>query len=951
MADNILKLKVDSDEYNNKLKTAGEQLKRYIDGCRKAGGTLEYVDEGVQDFIKGLGQMETKATSARGKLSEMTKVFTDMKLAYLQMTDAEKQSEPGKALSASLDQLKGRIADAKKDLADVNKELGETGRESQSTGNILDQLAGKFGISTKALMGWGAAIGAGTTALKVAKDAFFASEQNLDDWNRMVYSSQSTYEAFLTSLNTGDVSGFLDRIGQITQAAFDAYNAIDRLQTMKTIQSPQVAKKQAEVQRMEMMLRTGRYVAPVDGRTTKEGLKTGDILTDAQKKNIAAQLASGMKEIAALTKNEVQASTEAINRLYEEQALRLGMSNEEFKKGTASMAAFDSAIEKARKYQEFEAQHTSRTQMNTSAGVITQNVRDNAVNPFERYKNWSVFKDDGKLYQEIVNLIKQRSQQESQYYGELGRAYRSINRAEGVRVGGTGSTTSQTDQEKAQAKYDQAQKDYSQALEQAKMEVDAGRLNAAEVKKKELAAEEALWKSIVDAREIYDDPKFKEAQENVAAKVVELGGSVNALVEEQKKAQEAARKLTAAQEKAATAYQQMQVAQANNDLKTYNTALKQYQTAQEDVQRIQTEFPNLPKKHTVELEYIVTSDTMNVLDELKKIEGFHFDDKTMSVTFDTAEAMRQAEEIQGYKFEPKQVPVAVEQPKPVQVPVEMSYTDNNMSAFLSSLKERIAQEDIGSTLYNNLTAQLADANALANLMQTAIKNGIDISQFNPQDLWKKVFGENPGDYIEDAKWQELRKKIEELVGKPITIDVNTGTVNVNGNGSKDEQKKNEMHLGQIVNNVQSITRSLNDLGVEIPEGLTKVISTMNIITTILTTINTLAGISASTSILKSIPVIGWFLQNGGVVHAAEGWSGIVPGNSFSGDNIPALLNSGELVLNKAQSGIVATALNGIENGGFEGRSIATIESDQIRIVLQNGAQAKGMTISEYLGIG
>ena len=280
-----------------------------------------------------------------------------------------------------------------------------------------------------------------------------------------------------------------------------------------------------------------------------------------------------------------------------------------------------------------------------------------------------------------------------------------------------------------------------------------------------------------------------------------------------------------------------------------------------------------------------------------------------------------------------------------------SYTSSNLSAFTAYLNDRLAQADLGTTLYQNLTKQLADANMLANLMETAVKNGIDIAQFDPQTLFNKIFGENPGDYIEDANWQELRKKIEELVGKPITIDVNTGTVNVNGNGSKDEQKKNEMHLGQLVNNVQSITRSLNDLGVEIPEGLTKVLSTMNIITTILTTINTLAGISASTSILKSIPVIGWFLHNGGVVHAANGFSGTVPGNYFSGDQVPAMLDSGETVLSKAQSGIVATALNGIENGGFEGRSIATIESDQIRIVLQNGAQAKGMTISEYLGIG
>lgn len=41
MADSILRLKIESQEYDNKLKQATEQLARYADECRKVGGTLE----------------------------------------------------------------------------------------------------------------------------------------------------------------------------------------------------------------------------------------------------------------------------------------------------------------------------------------------------------------------------------------------------------------------------------------------------------------------------------------------------------------------------------------------------------------------------------------------------------------------------------------------------------------------------------------------------------------------------------------------------------------------------------------------------------------------------------------------------------------------------------------------------------------------------------------------
>ena len=148
--------------------------------------------------------------------------------------------------------------------------------------------------------------------------------------------------------------------------------------------------------------------------------------------------------------------------------------------------------------------------------------------------------------------------------------------------------------------------------------------------------------------------------------------------------------------------------------------------------------------------------------------------------------------------------------------------------------------------------------------------------------------------------------------------------------------------------MSTITGALQQLGVEVPEGFSKTLGILQVISTITMAIQSLAAVTATTSALKAIPIIGWFLHNGGVVHAANGYS--VPGNHYSNDMVPAMLNSGELVLNKAQQGNLASQLQDGSNGGNVGRSMATIESDQIRIVLQNGAQAKGMTLGEYLGI-
>ena len=60
MADTLLRLRVDNKEYDDKLKRATEGLQRYVDGCRQAGGTLEHLDDGVLDFVKGLGEMDAE---------------------------------------------------------------------------------------------------------------------------------------------------------------------------------------------------------------------------------------------------------------------------------------------------------------------------------------------------------------------------------------------------------------------------------------------------------------------------------------------------------------------------------------------------------------------------------------------------------------------------------------------------------------------------------------------------------------------------------------------------------------------------------------------------------------------------------------------------------------------------------------------------------------------------
>lgn len=834
MADVITRFKLETTQYDSALRDASSELSRLTKHLQIAGKDFDKFAQQHVEAARSLGQVESGATNLKDKLKDLVGAYNNVAKAYNNLTKEQQQTDFGKAMSQILQELQGRIKDTKQEMSSMTQSSG-------GLRGVLDSVAQKFGLNISQLTKFGGALAATGAAIKVSTDAFMSMESNVDEWGRTIESSQSIYETFLQSLNNSDFSGFLSRISEVIQKARDAYDAMDELNTRGGIVSTERVKLQARQTELKAIIRR-------EGKDSKAGKEAQQALKDLEPK-----LQESYKTEAKLNYNAFKAE---VDRKLSTAGIKLDKASYDYlMRSFSSDATFQTMRKNARGELKTEYQYSDTTGDVIGSKVVdTRNLNKKLMDLFtDEWRN---------TYRPYLNsMYSARGAAASSMLGDA----RYIKPGSG---GGSGSGHQLTDPEKAQEKFAQAQKDYAQALEQASLELKAGTVTQAEAKKKELAAEENLWKSIGDAREIYDDPKFKEAQENVAAKVVELGGSVNTLLEEQKKAQETAREMAAAQKKVAAALEEASTAYSANDLKGYMSALR-------------------------------------------KVGG------------DYTQGMQKG---------------------------NFSYTSSNLSAFTAYLNERLAQAYLGTTLHQNLTKQLADANMLANLMETAIKNGIDIAQFDPQGLFNKIFGENPGDYIDDAKWEELRKKIEELVGKPIAIDVNTGEVNVNGKSKDEKVGDGTKNLQSLVGNVSTITGALKELGVEVPEGFQKTLGVMQVVTTILMTLQSLAGITATTSAVKSIPIIGWFLQNGGVVHAADGWSGIVPGTHMSGDQVPAMLNSGELVLNKAQSGVIAAALTSAENSSGGGVSEARIESDQMVLLLRNGAARRGLTIGEYLGL-
>ena len=1118
MAENILKLRVDSQEYDNKLKRAAEGIQRYAEGCRKAGGTLEHLDEGVEQFVKELGKMETTSKSAKGSLNEMTKSFVDLSMQYKQLTDQEKAAPFGKALSASLDQLRGRILQTKTDLEDINRQINEVSQTGGSKmqgvlgavvggrGGMVGNIAAQLGATKTQLIGISAAVAGVGAAFKLVGDNvstamnFEKSMSGLsaltgmvgDDLERLkeyaielggttTLTASQVADAFRligsqqpqllesgealkevtkyaiqlseaagidlitasqtlsTSINqmggdsnnaaryvnvlaaasqkgAGDIAWLGEAITkaataakavgtdyeelvanleQLAKAGFDASTAGTALRSiimnlekqandefkpsivgltqafenlgranLSIVEYQQIAGKMFASQAMALANAAGEArnmtAAITDTNVATEQATTNTANLDGSLKSLSSawealnlhiNSSNGLlkdavdwfKEIVQWADQSFTAAGRAQKRLAElkdEQNTsggkstgntkvdrqigtlsrasadrREGIYNQEVQNYWRYINAWQNKLKEAEGRKDLWAWETIKKEKDIAEA---RNKIDGAKELLKEYQqraksyitqpattdtkggkavvdvsvdvdgDGSGMKTIKQLQEELKKLKKLRDDAASAGKTALRDQYntqiKDVNaQIKALRGGSTTTTTHQTPQQRAQESFTKAEQNYKQALEQAAMELEAGTITRAEAKKKEMQAAEQRWKAIGDARNINDSPELKQAQDEAAANYKALAAEVKTATERQKAIDKATRDLENANQKLATARSEMAQAKQQGDLQAYNTAKGKATAAQKEITRL----------------------------EKVKVD------------------------VERGKVDLPQVPKEVEmEVKPI------TYTIGNLDAFISNLKQQLSTADVGSELYNNLTAQLADATTLGNLIETAIKNGIDIAQFDPQALWRKIFGDTPGDYIRNEEWQKKFGTVSQKTGKKIQFNPQTGEVR--------EDKKKEDGLAEFSKDFSAITGSVNgilsgiqNLGIEIPEGLAKTIGVIQTISGILTAILTITTAIQATS--SADATASWlnaiipFARGGIVPHAANGY--YVPGNHYSGDVTPILANAGELVLSRSQQNALAGQLQG---SGIAGMQLsAVITGEQLRLVLNNNGRRTG----------
>lgn len=776
MADSILRLKVESSEYDAKLKKAAEGIRHLADVAHKSGGELTGLEKAEIDYIRSLGEMETKSRSAAGKVRELESTFKELKVIYDQLNDVEKADEGGKALASSLEQLKQRAQEARAQLDSASKSLNDNGQQAQQSSGMLDALASKFTVNIDALKLFDIGLKAAGVALDVAKDAFLASETNIDEWKSTIASAEGVYNSFLQSLNSGNFSDFLNNIGQVTQAARDAYNALDELGTRMTIINPERARLQARQQELRATIRRNGQDSDV-GRAAL-----------AELKRIEPKLSQSFK-------TESQMNRKAFESLVKQRLAEGGINLDQ-----KSFRQFMSTFSNDAAFRRFR---------NNARGSITQEVvTGQAYNPNAVRATRTV--DTRNTEQKLLDLFTDEWRKANSGY--LTAAYNAQGAAASNALGN------------------------SRYLKETGGGSGSGS-----------ASGRSASKSTQEEKDEF----------------VEINGLIG----------EAQERVADLQKRIRESWDEGEITELKNKLKD----------AQKELKRLQD----------LGSEPILTTG----------ISGFN---------------------------------------------------EQTMQAWMQMQQGALSKSEFGSTEYSNIMSNIVDMNTLKTLLEESIKTGIDVAELDLAPLWEKIFD---GDNIPDEVWVKLQEKINEELKEmgiePINLDLKTGGMGRTEGNNKSNSELSELKYlkgiqgaaSAMGNLMEGMSAGLKQLGFDVPEGLDDVLSGIKGVMTIINTIVGIVSAIAAIKAIKATPVIGWLLAQGGVVRAAQGFGTEVPGTSYSGDNIPALLNSGETVLTKAQSANIAGML---ENSPLQNLHLeASVSGNELKWVLNNDSMVRGGGVLSY----
>lgn len=273
------------------------------------------------------------------------------------------------------------------------------------------------------------------------------------------------------------------------------------------------------------------------------------------------------------------------------------------------------------------------------------------------------------------------------------------------------------------------------------------------------------------------------------------------------------------------------------------------------------------------------------------------------------------------------------------------YSQEGISALRSEIQSGMKGMQMGSNEYMVEANRLVDLASFENLLKTAVQNGIELDPALLETNFEKI---DLGVDVSDEEWQVLvdtiNAKLADLGIDPIELDVKTGNVKELNNqiGSLETNLNGAIGVfGQLGDAMQQI----DDPGAKVAGIIMCAIA--NIAGTFAKSLGgtftpwdwIAAAIAGTATMISTIAAIK------SATSGSYASGGIIPGNSFSGDNLTANVNSGELILNRAQQGAIAGQLQSNPMGNM--KLSGKLSGKDILIAIDNTNRSEGGSRGYY----
>ena len=850
-SNSILKLQVDDKQYEASLKNAQQGLTALQAALRNSGKSFADVDKQTEQYVRELGKMEATAKTTRGRIGEMSSAFVELSRIEKQLTDQERQSPVGKALTESLAQLKQRTIDAKSELQGLENQIKNVGEvKLPDTGGLFsgDKLSGMLQVFGGNLM----TKAAGAVA-NLGSEMYGMVQQGIE----MAKAGEGIRIAF-ERLGRGDILDGLREATHGTVTDLDLMKAAVKFNDFKL-----------PIEELGTMLAFAQQKAKDTGQSVD--YMVDSIVTGLGRKSLmildnlglsATEIRERMKETGDMTK--------AVGAIIRDQMAAAGdcVETAADRAAQANVSLQNKMEELGRKFAPLEeASNNFWTSMKIGildvvGGPLARLL--NGLTEAGRMMNaYGKMGGSGKVGQMIANLAgasegKRQSiyqQQQAQFWKYINpreqqikdiRAWQSGDRNEALqkRVGAITEKYGSLDATKIQAEVDAAKKMLSEYQQSAKQ-------------------------------------ILQPIKQEITPTITTSGGATGG--------------------------------GGGKGGKTITEEKDDFKEVEEIVGLL-----NLQKQK---------------LDDLQAMKPFAETEE---------EIVRLNKEIEKANTEYQRL-LNLGKEKPIEIATGTSIqNDAGMSGYIASIKQQLETADYGTSLYNGLSAQLADMTTLQTLVGESLKAGLGTAMFDVademgMDFWTRAMEGG----VEDIDWQNIIDKINEKLkemGKD-TINIDFGTGKTKDNKKKDKEEKEEKKylsegLGQLAGGLSGLQSGFQQFGIDLGDGFSSVVGGLQGISSILMAIQTIV---AAIEIISSADAIIPFAHGGIVPHAANGY--FVGGTHFSGDVTPIMANAGELVLNKSQQGNLASQLSG---SGMQNIKLdAVITGEQIRLVLNNNGRRTG----------